>query len=236
MSQFEELYNLQPNAATANYDLDVLLQFRKSRYQQSVSQNPYFFYGPFPGILVSQAAFTFIYRFMGNKSAEHPEGVLNQEVLKSFFAVTGEPGNFTYNPGYEKIPDNWYKRAIGDEYTIPYFNADVLYYASQFPEILSVGGNTGKTNSFTGVDISSLTGGVYNAQTLTQGNNLQCFVYEFIQQASPDLLNGVWVNPTSALSKLSGILSGLTSSLACPQLKSVDLSQFGKYPGYTKKQ
>ena len=235
MSQFQELYALQPNAATANYNLDVLLQFRKSRYQQSVSQNPYFFYGPFTGIGVSQAAFTFIYRFMGNKSAEHPEGVLNQQVLKSFFAVTGEPGSFKYNPGYERIPDNWYKRAIGDEYTIPYLITDILAYAAQFPEILNVGGNTGTVNSFTGVDIGSLTGGVYNAQTLTQGNNLQCFIYQFLAQASPDLLNGVWVDPTSALGKLDGILSSLTSGLACPQLKSVDLSQFGKYPGYTRK-
>jgi len=42
---------------------------------------------------VSQAAYTFIYRFMANKSAEYPEGILNQDVLKSFMAVSGENGN-----------------------------------------------------------------------------------------------------------------------------------------------
>lgn len=61
-----------------------------------------------------QISQTFIYRFMSNKSATYPEGYLNGEVLKSFFSVTGTPGNFTYTPGYERIPDNWYKRAIGD--------------------------------------------------------------------------------------------------------------------------
>lgn len=40
------------------------------------------------------AAYTFIYRFMANKSAEYPQGKLNGEVLKSFFAITGDDGNF----------------------------------------------------------------------------------------------------------------------------------------------
>lgn len=42
---------------------------------------------------VSQAAFTFIYRFMANKSAEYPEGILNQDVLKSFYALSGTNDN-----------------------------------------------------------------------------------------------------------------------------------------------
>ena len=49
--------------------------------------------GPFTGMAVSQAAFTFIYRFMANKSAEYPEGVLNQQVLKSFMSITGTDSN-----------------------------------------------------------------------------------------------------------------------------------------------
>lgn len=99
----------------SGYDLTALTPFRASRFQQSVSQNPYFFNGPFSGVLVQPAAYTFIYRFMGNKSAAYPEGYLNGNVLKSFFSVTGDsPSNFKYTPGYEKIPDNWYKRAIGD--------------------------------------------------------------------------------------------------------------------------
>lgn len=124
--QFQQMFELQPDAATANYDLSVLTPFRAARFQQSIENNPYFFNGPFSGVLVQPAAFTFIYRFMGNKSAEYPEGRLDQEVLKSFFAITGESGNFVWTEGYERIPDNWYKRAIGDEYTIPFFLTDVL--------------------------------------------------------------------------------------------------------------
>ena len=189
LPQFNDMYNLPlgPNG----YDLSVLTPFRADRFQQSVSMNPYFFNGPFSGIGVQPAAYTFTYRFMSNKSAEYPEGYLDGDVLKSFHSITGDPGSFTYTPGYEAIPDNWYKRAIGDEYTIPYFLVDLVAAATQYPEFLDVGGNTGTTNSFTGVDIADLTGGVYNAQNLLEGDNALCFSYQFAQQVrmpSPRLI------------------------------------------------
>lgn len=93
MSQFKTLYDMQPDAETANYNLEVLRDFRGKRFQESVDKNPYFTYLPFGGILVSQAAFTFIYRFMANKSAEYPEGILNKATLKSFMAIEGEEDN-----------------------------------------------------------------------------------------------------------------------------------------------
>ena len=106
---------------------------------------------------------------MANKSEEYPQGKLDGETLKAFFAITGEDGNFKYTEGHERIPDNWYKRNVVDEYTIPYFSLDNLEMASQHPEFLSVGGNTGKVNTFTGVDPEMLTDGVFNAQTLFEG-------------------------------------------------------------------
>ena len=171
---------------------------------------------------------------MANKSAEHPEGYLNGDVLKSFFSITGSSGSFKYTPGWERIPNNWYKRAVGDEYTIPYFNIDLNAAALQYPQFLDVGGNTGKTNTFTGIDIKNLTGGVYNAQTLTQGNNLTCFGYQMAQQLSPDILKGLFSDITAAEAKITNAVTQATANLACPQLSSIDKSQFSKYPGYTK--
>jgi hypothetical protein len=230
MSQWNQLYSqpLGPNG----YDLTTLTPFRASRFQQSINNNPYFFNGPFTGVLVQPAAYTFIYRFMSNKSAEYPEGYLDGEVLKSFFSITGDPTTgFKWTPGAEKIPDNWYKRAIGDEYTIPYFNLDLDAAALQYPQFLSVGGNTGKTNTFTGVDLESLTGGVYNVQTLGQGNNAACFAFQFAQQAAPDLLKGLFSSITQPLSQLNAALASVFSELSCPQLQSIDNSQFAQYPG-----
>ena len=232
--QFQALYDLQATAAEPNYNLSVILQHRINRFQQSIAENPYFFYGPFTGLQVSQAAHTFIYRFMANKSAEAPEGILNQEVLKSFFAITGESGSFVYNPGQEQIPSNWYTRAADDEYSVLSLELDILSFAEQYPEILSIGGNTGTTNSFTGVNIEELTGGVYNAQTLTQGNNLECFAFQALQQGSPDILKGLFSDITEALSMLTTQITDVIGDLGCPQLESIDLSQFDQFPGYSQ--
>ena len=103
LSQFKALYELgQQNGDSI--DLNVLTQYRITRFKESVDENPYFFNAPFSGVIASPAAWSFIYRFMANKSAEYPEGLLNGEVLKTFYSVTGDYPNFEYTPGYEKFP------------------------------------------------------------------------------------------------------------------------------------
>lgn len=83
---------------------------------------------PFTGILVSQAAFTFIYRFMANKSAEAPEGILNRQVLKSFMSIQGEGESMRWVPGHERFPENWYKRNQADEYGGVYCKPYFLWF------------------------------------------------------------------------------------------------------------
>lgn len=171
---------------------------------------------------------------MANKSAEHPQGKLNGEVLKSFFAITGEDGAFKYTEGWERIPDNWYKRNVVDEYTIPYFSLDNLEMASQHPEFLSVGGNTGTVDSFVGVDPSDLTGGVFNGATLLEGNNLQCYIQQVAIQQLPDILSGLLTDVDPAADAIGTQLNSLTNSVGCPKLNNIDKNQFNKYPGYTQ--
>ena len=38
-----QLYNLQPDAATADYNLGVIKEFRRIRFNESIAKNPYFF-------------------------------------------------------------------------------------------------------------------------------------------------------------------------------------------------
>jgi hypothetical protein len=145
--------------------------------------------------MVQPVAYTFIYRFMSNKSAEYPEGYLDGNVLKSFFET------------------------------------DLVAATLQYPQFLDVGGNTGKTNSFTGVDLQDLTGGAYNLQNLAEGDNALCFAYQFAQQAAPDLLKGLFSSITKPLSQLNDALAKVFAELSCPQLKSIGCSQFNQYPG-----
>ena len=89
--------------------------------------------------------------------------------------------------------------------------------------------NTGTTNSFTGVNVDDLSGGVINGDSLTKNNNFACLAFQFAANAKPDVLLG-------SLTKLTNDIGGIMSNLACPQLQSIDDSQLQQFPGYTKSQ
>lgn len=168
---------------------------------------------------------------------EHPAGLLTGDVLKSFYAVTGDYPNFKYTPGYEKFPNNWYKRNPVDYYTIPYLSVDIDVMALEHPQFLSIGGNTGKVNTFTGVDPADLTGGVYNSGTLLEGNNLICYGLQLSLAEAPDLLSGLFSDITAATQQLGTAINNATNGLGCPELSNANQDQFktkfANYPGFT---
>ncbi|EME38257.1 hypothetical protein DOTSEDRAFT_75727 [Dothistroma septosporum NZE10] len=223
-SQFQELINVSPGGFVT---LDSLTQHRSNRFDSSIAKNPYFFNGPFTGVLVQPAAYTFIFRFMANHSAANPIGELSYDVLKSWFAVTGKNGSFVAHQGQEKIPSNWYRRSLTAPYENDYFLADVAAAIALHPKFANVGGNTGKVNTFTGVDVTNLTNGVYNSATLAQGDNFACFAAQFAVQEKPDVALGT-------LTALNNALAPITKSLSCKQLTTIDDSQLEKFPGYKK--
>ena len=87
--------------------LESLTKFRSARVDAQRKSNPYYFSGPFAGVLVQPAAYTFIFRFMANHSAENPEGILPFDVLQSWFGIQGTSGKYTAVQGGERIPNNW---------------------------------------------------------------------------------------------------------------------------------
>jgi hypothetical protein len=104
LSQFEQLMAMPvgPNG----YDLTVMHPFRGARFNNSVATNGHYFAGPFTHFALNTATYLFTYHFFANHSAEHPEGYLSGETLKSFEGVTGSAGSFKWSPGREKIPEN----------------------------------------------------------------------------------------------------------------------------------
>ncbi|KAI5195675.1 Cloroperoxidase [Aureobasidium subglaciale] len=222
--QFEQLISMSPGGEVT---LESLTAFRSVRFDTQIANNPYFFNGPFTGVAVQPAAYTFIYRFMANHSAEAPYGYLSYSTIASWFGITGSQGSYVANQGQEKIPDNWYKRALAYPYSIPYFASDLLNAAVLHPKFLNIGGNLGKTNTFTGVDVANLTGGVYNAGDLLKGNNAACFAYQFAAQAKPDLA-------LSVFNLVNQALGSVLSVLGCPQLQHIDDAQLKMFPGYQK--
>jgi hypothetical protein len=167
---------------------------------------------------------------MANHSAEHPEGILNQEVLKSFFSVTGDkPENFVWKKGYEKIPNNWYRRNAADAYTIAYFNLDILYFAETVPQILEVGCNQGKVSTYNTISADTLSGGAYTAAQVA--SNPLCFAAATIAAGGYSLLG----LPSSVTGTLTSAVQGISSALGmtCPPITNLDLSELKACPGFS---
>lgn len=107
--QFQELIDYSPGGEVT---LDSLTSFRSHRFDTQIANNPDFFNGPFSGVLVQPAAYTFIYRFMANHSSEFPVGKLTYDVIQSWFGVQGSNGQYNAVQGSERIPENWVCRCV----------------------------------------------------------------------------------------------------------------------------
>ncbi|KAL1587622.1 hypothetical protein WHR41_03651 [Cladosporium halotolerans] len=214
MTRFEQLYNTVP--AEEDFSFDVLAKWSADRWHESVETNPYFYYGPFTGMIARNAGFFFIGRLMANHtSGDNTEGKLTHNVLQSFFGVYNTTdGGLEYRPGHEQIPENWYHTPV--DYGLVQLNVDTLAMIAQYPELGSIGGNVGSVNSFTGVDLDDILGGVINAGQLLEGNNLLCFVMQVVKMASPNYLSNIYKTLEAPLDLIQQIVKIPLLSLDCP--------------------
>jgi hypothetical protein len=95
-------------------------------------------------------------------------------------------------------------------------NLDVIAFILKYPELGSIGGNTGTVNSFTGVDVSDLTGGVLNAGTLLEGNNLLCFVFEVVKTVAPNSLSTLFSVLSVPLKLVTDTIDIALLDITCP--------------------
>jgi len=232
ISRFDALYALQSNSTSPSYDLSVWAEHRKNMFLKSKHENPEFFYAPFAGVIASTGGFTFPPRMFSNKSAEYPDnGILDAEILKTFFSISGPDDDLQYTYGYEQIPANFYKRAIGNEYTAALFFEDTLNFAKNFPEMFSIGGNTGTVDSYAALDLGNLTGGVYEGATLLEGHNAWCFIFQALISEAPDVLKGGYSDIKAPMGTLLDSVNTLIGDWACPQIEKLNEGQFAMYPG-----
>lgn len=128
---------------------------------------------------------------------------------------------------------NWYRRPSINPYTASGgVFGDLLTEFAAYPASFRFGGNTNGVNTYTGIDLNNFSGGVYNGQNLLKGNNLQCFVYQNIQQGLPDVLT---TNPltTAATNLLSPLLTKALGGVTCPQVSKFNNNNIPPYPGRT---
>ncbi|KAK6065444.1 oxidase [Seiridium cupressi] len=233
--QFVDYYFSIPENTPASEQYTALASLHKRRFDHSKANNPYFFYAPFSSVLVSVASYSFPVRMMANHSEQYPDGYLSRQTFASFFGVEGhDESNFVMNQGGERISDNWYRRPIGDDFSLAAFLLDVVEHGLIYPPLLSIGGNTGTPNSFAGVDISDLTGGVFDAASLLDPEKLQCFVLQLVMTETPDFLGSSFSNLPAAMAPLLDRVQQALTGKLCPQLNKINSQLFEKYPGYTK--
>ena len=81
-------------------------------------------------------------------------------------------------------------------------------------------------------------GGLYNAATLLEGDNLACFLLQSVAVAAPDFIReaGVIADIAGAVSQINNAVGQATINLNCPQLSQYeyDSRQLNQYPGYTR--
>lgn len=233
VSRFQNAYQTAQND---RYTLDIFARNFQSKADQSVRENPYYFAAPFSTTLVSPAAYNFVINFMSNHSASEPSGYLNGDMFKTWFAVTGKPGNFKWQRGQERIPDQWYRRTSTNQYTAAAAIADVAIQFAAYPDSLRLGGNTNGVNTYKGLDIYSLTSGAYTNADLTNPQNTTgsaCFYEQFIQVILPDsALSGVSTALETAIGNLYGkYIKGFAGATGCKPITQYNKAAFAAYAG-----
>ncbi len=223
--------------ANDRYTLDGFAQDLLSKIQESIATNPYYFAAPFSTTLVVPVAYNFVINLFSNHSAAEPNGYLDGEMFKTFFGVTGDYPNFTWLKGQERIPENWYRRPSSVPYGIPNGFLDVAINFQAYPGTFRLGGNTNGVNTYVGIDLSDLTGGVYHSSDLLdlKSSNAACFYAQFVQAVIPDAAATLLGELSAILNLVNKWIKPITGSVKCRVIGRYDQTLFNKFPGYKYK-
>lgn len=188
------LFEMMTKTTGGLYNFKNLALYRKQRYEQSIQENPNFYFGPLSLLLYGAASF--LYELM-------PSGTRNYKpdyyTISHFFGAAKSPGGGYHFTGHERLPDNWVNRVA------PYDNSAV---GSQIFEMYGAhpvlfGGNTAD-GSF---DVISTGNGIKNGKLVVpNATSMTCLLLQLSTERLPTSLDGV-VTPTLqtiefALSKL----------------------------------
>ena len=76
LDKFIEWYDMSQDPV-GDYNIDLMADRTNIRFQQSIAEDPYFYYGPFTGTIARNAGYAFAGRMFANHSVENPGGVLS---------------------------------------------------------------------------------------------------------------------------------------------------------------
>ena len=185
-----------------NFDRENLALYRYQRYQQSLTENGNFYFGPKSVLLYGAASFLYeLFPSLG------PAGTPDLPTIESFFGAQSDGnGGYTFN-NKEQIPPNWYNRKS------PYSNTDVVgEIAAQYLEHpVLFGGNVAQGN-FDALNFGSIQNGKLDTST----NSILCLIYQLATDNVPSSLNGVLELPLEIVQFAAGKLNPIFKDYGCP--------------------
>jgi hypothetical protein len=81
MGLFAGWYNMSSDSI-GDFNMDLMAYRASLRFQQSIASNPYFYYGPYTGLVARNAGYMFAGRLFANHSQANPTGVLSKLIFK----------------------------------------------------------------------------------------------------------------------------------------------------------
>ncbi|KAE8183628.1 hypothetical protein CF335_g8269, partial [Tilletia laevis] len=240
---FQQLVDLAgPHKAGEDaYTTAVLTKHRSIRFNHSIETNPYFFFSAIGGLIVGTAAHDFIVNFMSNNTDDgtgHNRQYLDEANLFPFFSYERlANGTLKYTPGHERFPKNWLRRPIDAPFGLADIVRNLVRIGAEDPRILSIGGNTGKVNSFAGIQVTDLTGGTLNLLTMLNNSDATaCFLYQAtIEQLLPTQLKFLYKDTTYALSVVNDLIGRPYKALASKYNPCFEAVHADGVPGAYKK-
>lgn len=209
------LFDLANKRTGGNITPRVMAEHQYLRKQQSIATNPFYFSPAYAGVTFTFGAHMFAFHLLANHSAEEPRGFLTQDVFMDFFSYKRDSsGELVYKYGYERIPDNWYKRHPLDPWTLADIGISTAQQCAAYPSNCKVGGNTGTVNSFSGVNAGDITGGFLQTfADLSDPAKTGCFIAQAVEADTPSFLSKV-LGGAALQAALAAVDTRLIPSLA----------------------
>lgn len=198
------LFKMMTDTTGGVYDRAGLSTYRKQRYDQSLAENPNFFFGPLSLLLFG--ASSFLYELMPSG----PDYIPDKATISSFFGAAEQAdGSYTFNNA-ERIPDNWYNRVT------PYTNRLVVneILAQYLADPVLFGGATGN-GGFNTLNFGSfIKGGSLVA--VPDAAATSCLLYQLVTSSVQSSLNSVITPTVNTLTFILTMIEPQLKNLGCP--------------------
>lgn len=199
------LFGMMQDTCKGNFNRENLALYRYQRYQQSLSDNGNFYFGPLSLLLYGAASF--LYELMPNGNHNYAPDL---ETISSFFgAEQDSDGSWKFN-NMEKIPENWTNRKT--PYTNEEVTAEIVAQYLMYPILF--GGTTGDGSfdalpTFGAIKDGKISPNIDAATT-------SCLLYQLATGQIPSSLNGLITPTVDALAFITTKVAPQFANLGCP--------------------